>query len=149
MIKNIQTQPNRNGSSTTKVPETEVVARPKRRRFTAAYKLRILEEADRCTRPGEIGALLRREGLYSSSLTTWRRQRERSQLQDQPQAQEMAKLRRENRRLRQQLERAEAVIDVQKKLTELLGLTQNNAGSCLRPSRSCPSASAPSEPAGT
>ncbi len=129
MSKNTQTQPNRNGSSTTKVPETEVVARPKRRRFTTAYKLRILEEADRCTRPGEIGALLRGAGLYSSSLSTWRRQRERGQLQDQPQAQEMAKLRRENRRLRQQLERAEAVIDVQKKLTELLGLTQNNAGS--------------------
>ncbi len=127
MIKNTKTQPNRNGTSTTKVPETEVVARPRRRRFTAAYKLRILEEADRCTRPGETGALLRREGLYSSSLTTWRRQRERGQLQDQPLAQEMAKLRRENRRLRQQLERAEAVIDVQ--LTELLGLTQSDAGS--------------------
>ena len=107
MSKNTQTQPHRNGSSTTKVPETEVVAHSKRRRFTAAYKLRILEEADRCTRPGEIGALLRREGLYSSSLTTWRRQRERSHLRDQPQAQQMAKLRRENRRLRQQLERAE------------------------------------------
>ena len=129
MIKNTKTQPNRNGSSTTKVPETEVVARPRRRCFTAAYKLRILEEADRCTRPGETGALLRREGLYSSSLTTWRRQHERGQLQDQPLAREMAKLRRENRRLRQQLERAEAVIDVQKKLTELLGLTQTDAGS--------------------
>ncbi len=129
MSKNTNTQPNRNGLSTTKMPETEVVARPKRRRFTTAYKLRILEEADRCTRPGEIGALLRREGLYSSSLTTWRRQRERGQLQNQPLAQEMAQLRRENRRLRQQLERAEAVIDVQKKLTELLGLSQSDAGS--------------------
>jgi len=129
MSKNTQTQPNRNGSSTTKVPVTEVVARPQRRRFTTAYKLRILEEADRCTRPGEIGALLRREGLYSSSLTTWRRQRERGHLRDQLLGQEMAKLRRENRRLRQQLERAEAVIDVQKKLTELLGLSQSNAGS--------------------
>lgn len=128
MSKNTQTQPNRNGLSTTKMPETEVVARPKRRRFTTAYKLRILEEADRCTRPGEIGALLRREGLYSSSLTTWRRQRERGQFQNQPLAQEMAQLRRENRRLRQQLERAEAVIDVQKKLTELLGLSQSDAG---------------------
>ncbi len=121
MSKNTQTQPNRNGSSTTKVSETEVVARPQRRRFTVAYKLRILEEADRCTRPGEIGALLRREGLYSSSLTTWRRQRERGQIQDQPQAQEMAKLRRENRQLRQQLERAEAVIDVQKNSRSYLG----------------------------
>jgi len=129
MNKNTQTQPNHNGLSTTKVPETEVVARPKRRRFTTAYKLRILEEADRCTRPGEIGALLRREGLYSSSLTSWRRQRERGQLQNQPLAQEMAQLRRENRRLRQQLERAEAVIDVQKKLTELLGLSQSDAAS--------------------
>ena len=139
MNKNTQTQPNHNGLSTTKVPETEVVARPKRRRFTTAYKLRILEEADRCTRPGEIGALLRREGLYSSSLTSWRRQRERGQrergqrergqLQNQPLAQEMAQLRRENRRLRQQLERAEAVIDIQKKLTELLGLSQSDAAS--------------------
>ena len=134
MSKNTQTQPNRNGLSTTKMPETEVVARSKRRRFTTAYKLRILEEADRCTRPGEIGALLRREGLYSSSLTSWRRQRERGQrergqLQNQPLAQEMAQLRRENRRLRQQLERAEAVIDIQKKLTELLGLSQSDADS--------------------
>lgn len=129
MSKNTNTQPHRNGLSTTQRPDTEVVARPKRRRFTSAYKLRILEEADRCIRPGEIGALLRREGLYSSSLTTWRRQRERGQLQHQPLTQEMAQLRRENRRLRQQVERAEAVIDVQKKLTELLGLTQNDAGS--------------------
>ena len=57
-------------------PVTEVTPKAKRRRFSARYKLRVLEEADRCTRPGEIGALLRREGLYSSHLTTWRRQRE-------------------------------------------------------------------------
>ena len=68
----------RNG--TQPVAQTEVVARPKRRTFSAAYKRSILEEADRCSQPGEIGALLRREGLYSSNLTTWRRQRDRGEL---------------------------------------------------------------------
>ena len=58
------------------VPDPELVERPKRRRFSAEYKLRILREADGCTRPGEVGALLRREGLYTSHLTYWRRQRD-------------------------------------------------------------------------
>ena len=56
-------------------PDPEVVAKPKRRQFTAEYRLRILEEADRCTQPGEVGRLLRREGLYSSHLTAWRKAR--------------------------------------------------------------------------
>ena len=60
--------------------ETEVVAKARRRRFTAEYKRRILREADRCTHPGEIGALLRREGLYSSHVTTWRAARDRGEL---------------------------------------------------------------------
>ena len=60
----------------TQYPDPEVVPQAKRRRFSAEYKLRVLAEADSCTRPGEIGALLRREGLYSSHLTTWRRQRD-------------------------------------------------------------------------
>ena len=68
-------------NGTQPVAQTEVVARPKRRTFSAAYKLRILDEADRCTEPGAIGALLRREGLYSSNLTTWRRQRERGEVE--------------------------------------------------------------------
>ena len=63
-------------------PDPEVVAKPKRRQFTAEYRLRILEEADRCTQPGEVGRLLRREGLYSSHLTTWRRARRKGSLRE-------------------------------------------------------------------
>ena len=63
-------------TATPEVPDPEVAARPKRRQFTAEYKLRIVREADACSRPGEIGALLRREGLYSSLLTEWRRARD-------------------------------------------------------------------------
>ena len=113
------------------IPDPEVVLKPKRRQFTADYKRRILQEADACTQPGEIGALLRREGLYSSHLTTWRQQRQRGELQGlapakrgrkaDPQAREVARLQRENARLQAQVERAELIIDVQKKLSQLLG----------------------------
>jgi transposase-like protein len=120
--------------SETRVHDPEVVPQAKRRRFTAQYKLRILEEADRCTERGQIGELLRREGLYSSYLSKWREQRARGQLHglaskkrgrpaEAPAAAELARLRRENERLRVQLEQAEVIIDVQKKLAELLGLT--------------------------
>lgn len=127
-----QTHQNGKGS----VAQTEVVARPKRRSFSAAYKRSILEEADRCTRPGEIGALLRREGLYSSNLTTWRRQRERGELAGakrgrkpaSDQAKQLRELQRENARLRQKLEQAELVIEVQKKLSQLLGVTETKSG---------------------
>ena len=95
-------------------------ARPARRRFTAEYKLRILQAADRCAE-GELGALLRREGLYSSHLTTWRKQRETGQLaalapkkrgrQTDPQAEELARLQRENSKLQNRLDRAELIID--------------------------------------
>ena len=104
-------------------PPTEVLARPQRRRFSAAYKQRILDEADRCTRPGEIGALLRREGLYSSNLTTWPRQRAQETVPDKPgrtiadsanQTQHVRALERENARLKQQLKKAELIIEVQK-----------------------------------
>jgi transposase len=108
---------------------SEVIARPVRRRFTAGYKLRILQEADRCA-PGELGALLRREGLYSSNLSKWRRQRQAGQLAGlspnkrgrkvDAQAQELARLERENARLQAQLERAELIIEAQKKLLVLL-----------------------------
>lgn len=108
---------------------TEVVARPQRRRFSAEYKLRILQEADRCA-PGELGALLRREGLYSSNLSKWRRQRQAGQLASlrpkqrgrkvDARAQEVARLERENARLQAQLERAELIIEAQKKLLVLL-----------------------------
>ena len=101
------------------------VAPPRRRRYTAAYKLRLLREAEQCA-PGELGALLRREGLYSSHLTTWRRQQEAGQLaglapkrrgpQVDPQATELARLKRENERLQVKLQQAEAIISAQKKL---------------------------------
>jgi transposase-like protein len=117
-----------------RVPDPEVVPKAKRRQFTAKYKLRILEEVDRCTERGQIGELLRREGLYSSHLSKWRQQRARGQLQglaakkrgratQAPAATELARLRRENERLRAQLEQAEIIINVQKKLAKLLGLT--------------------------
>ena len=108
---------------------SEVIARPVRRRFTAEYKLRILQEADQCA-PGELGALLRREGLYSSNLSKWRWQRQAGQLAGlrpnqrgrkvDAQAQEVARLERENARLQAQLERAELIIEAQKKLLVLL-----------------------------
>jgi transposase-like protein len=115
-------------------PDPEVVANAKRRTFTAEYKLRILAEADAAAaQPGAIGALLRREGLYSSHLVTWRREREGGILKGltphkrgpkskrNPQEEEMQKLRRENQRLTEQLRKAEIVIDVQKKVGALLG----------------------------
>ena len=108
---------------------SEVIARPVRRRFTAEYKVRILQEADRCA-PGELGALLRREGLYSSNLSKWRRQRQAGQLAGlrpnkrgrkvDARAQEVTRLERENARLQVQLERAELIIEAQKKLLVLL-----------------------------
>jgi len=126
------TPPNRNGQLETEVPDSEVVPQAKRRHFSAQYKLRILTEVEQCTQPGEIGAILRREGLYSSHLTTWRKQRARGQLQGlspkkrgrkpDPQAAELARLQRENERLKARLEQAETVIEVQKKLSQLLGL---------------------------
>lgn len=123
-----------------RVPDPEVVPKAKRRQFTAEYKLRIVREADACTEPGQIGSLLRREGLYSSYLSTWRRQREEGQLQalsskkrgrkgQDPSAEELAQLQRENERLRARLEQAEIIIDVQKKLSKLLGLTMDKTES--------------------
>ena len=104
------------------MPNTEVVAKAKRRRFTAAEKLRVLLEAEACRGSGEIGALLRREGLYSSYLTTWHRQQELGELEGlspqkrgpkpDPQAVELAKLRRENERLQARLRQAELIMDV-------------------------------------
>jgi len=117
------------------VPDPEVSARPKRRRFTAAYKARIVEEASRCTAPGEIGALLRREGLYSSTLSNWRELSRRGMLKEladdkrgrkptkNPLADEVARLERENRRLQRRLEQAETIIEIQKKVSSILGIT--------------------------
>lgn len=114
-------------------PDPEVVAQAKRRGFTAEYKQRILAEADQAKGTGGIGALLRREGLYSSLLATWRRERAAGVLQAltpqkrgpkskrDPRQEETSKLRRENERLTEQLRKAEIVIEVQKKVAALLG----------------------------
>ena len=115
-------------------PDPEVVANARRRTFTAEYKLRILAEADAAaTHPGAIGALQRREGLYSSHLVTWRRERQAGVLKGltprqrgpkskrNPQEEEMQRLRRENQRLTEELRKAAIVIDVQKKVGALLG----------------------------
>jgi transposase-like protein len=120
------------GQLKTSRSDPEVVPPVQHRRFSAAYKQRILAEADRCTQPGEVGALLRREGLYSSHLTRWRQQlqaEQRDRLQPRkrgrkadPQASEMARLQRENERLKTQLDRAELIIEAQKKLCQLLNL---------------------------
>ena len=113
-------------------PDPEVPERARRRRFTAEYKLRILREADACKRDGDLGALLRREGLYSSHLTTWRRQRDETAKaglkarKRGPKAKavdpRVKRLERENARLRRRLEEAETIIDFQKKLSKLLGI---------------------------
>ena len=117
--------------------DPEVKAKPERRQFTAEYKRRILEEADACAEPGQIGALLRREGLYSSNLINWRRQRSEGSLKGlspkkrgpkpDPLANENAALRRRIERLEAELKRAETIIEVQKKLSALLGLTDQSS----------------------
>ena len=125
-------------------PDPQVVPKAERRRFSAEYKQRILAEADACRERGQIGALLRREGLYSSHLDKWRKQRQRGVLQGltpqkrgpkpDPQAAEIAQLRRENEQLRTRLQRAEHIIEVQKKLAELLGMLPPESPSSAEPS---------------
>lgn len=119
----------------------EVLERAMRRRFSAEYKLRILKLADSCTEPGSLGALLRREGLYASNLKTWRRQRDegtlealspkkrgRKAIERNPLALEVERLRRENEKLSNRLKQAELIIDVQKKVSQMLGITLESAG---------------------
>ena len=115
-IKNVQKDP-------------EVVEKVSRRRFTDQYKRKIALEAERCKQPGEIGALLRREGLYSSVLARWRRQLNRESSMSSPKkhrakksssAKEMEDLKRENERLKKKLRQAELIIDVQKKVSEMM-----------------------------
>jgi transposase len=116
-------------------PSPEVLEKPVRRRFTVEYKTQILAEADACTELGMLGELLRREGLYSSHLTTWRRQRDEGALAGltpkrrgrkakpkNPLADEVARLQWENERLREKLRQAELIIDVQKKVSEMLNI---------------------------
>jgi transposase-like protein len=121
-----------NGKSEEEGTQTEVVVKAKRRQHAAEYKLRILREVDQCKGKGEVGALLRREGLYSSLVSKWREQRERGGLTGLSEhrrgpkvdanAVELARLQRENQRLQAKLERAELIIDVQKKVARLLGV---------------------------
>jgi transposase-like protein len=122
------------------LPDPEVAEKAKRRSFTSEYKQRILEKVAKCTEPGQVGELLRREGLYSSHLTTWRRQRQTGGLaglsakqrgpKKDESAAELARLQRENERLRRQLEQAELIIAAQKKLAQALeALTDSNDSS--------------------
>ena len=126
-----QTDPNRILSR----PDPEVPAKATRRRFSARYKLRILEQADGCE-SGEVGALLRREGLYWSNLQTWRRQREHGTLQAltprkrgrkakpvNPLDRQLRQVQAENRKLKRKLEKAEIMLDIQKKVSHLLGIS--------------------------
>jgi len=128
------------GHAASPAPDPEVLETPTRRQYPAEYKLRILKEADACTEPGEVGALLRREGLYSSLLSTWRRQREEGSLgalspskrgpkakAPNPLSRRVEELERENRALGARLKQAQTVIEVQKKLSEILGLPATGA----------------------
>ena len=120
--------------------DPEVLAKPKRRRFTAKYKLSIVAEADACTTPGSLGALLRREGLYSSQVTKWRRllaagalsalvSRKRGPQKQpaNPLQKDVKRLERENRALTRKLEKAELVIDFQKKFAAMLAAVEEES----------------------
>jgi transposase len=122
-----------NGAKT--LEEVEVAAKGERRRFTAEYKVKVLREADQCKRPGDIGALLRREGLYWSNLSNWRKQRERGELaglrgrkrgpekkEKNPLAERVRELERDNARLKRRAERAEGIVELQKKISQILGI---------------------------
>jgi transposase len=117
------------------VPEVEVAEKASRRKFSAEHKRKILKEADACTRTGEIGALLRREGLYSSHLAVWRAARQRGEIAGlapkkrgpkvapaDPRDRKIVELERETRRLKARLERAEALVDLQKKVSVIMGI---------------------------
>ena len=124
--------PEQNGKSEEEGTKTEVVVKAKRRQHPAEYKLRILHEIDECQGKGEVGALLRREGLYSSLVSKWREQREHGSLTElsghrrgpkvDANAVEVARLPGENKRLQEKRERAEIMIDVPKKVARLLGV---------------------------
>lgn len=116
------------------IPNPEVPAHPRRRRFSAAYKARVVAAAEGCRGPGEIGALLRREGLYSSQLSTWRQQYRAGALEalrddkrgrkptKHPLEDENERLRKHNERLQRRLEQAETIIEIQKKVAAMLGI---------------------------
>jgi transposase-like protein len=118
-------------------PDPQVTAKPTRRRFTSEFKLQVLREADQCG-PGELGALLRRHGLYSSHLSVWRRERDlgarerlskkrgRKAAERNPLSPRIAQLERENRRLQARLKKAELILEIQKKAAALLGIPLNH-----------------------
>ena len=116
-------------------PDPEVPAKARRRRFSAEYRLRIVKQADGCRKPGELGALLRREGLYASHVTTWRRQREQGALVGMRARRRgpvsrsidprVKQLEAENARLQRKLQRADTIITLQKKVAEILGIPLN------------------------
>ena len=119
-------------------PNPEVLEKPKRRKFSAQYKLHMLQKAAACTRLGEVGALLRQEGLHSSHLSEWRRAQREGALgalskkrgrkpQRDGSAREIERLQKENRRLQDKLRQAEAIIDIQKKISEILGVPPRTA----------------------
>lgn len=128
----VPTSLNQPQPGTNKAPDPEVSDRARRRQFTASDKLRILQELDQCAETGQVGAVLRREGLYSSHLTKWRKERQAGLLQVlspkkrgqkgvDPLARENEQLRRENEELKRQLEQAETIIEFQKKVADLFG----------------------------
>jgi transposase len=130
------TQPATNHPS---IPDPEVPEKAIRRKYPGEYKLRIIQEAETCTLPGQLGAFLRREGLYSSHLTTWRRQKEQGildalapkrrgpkTLNRNPLALKVAQLDQENQRLKRKLQQAETIIEVQKKISEILQIPIQN-----------------------
>lgn len=121
-------------------PDPEVPAKPRRRIYTAEYKRRLLDELDGC-KPGEQGAILRREGVYSSHLANWRRQRKHGELgitastgrpPKDPLRVDVERLERENERLREKLRKADLIIEVQKKIALLLDLHQPSKGEMPR-----------------
>lgn len=120
-----------------KRPNPEVMEIKPRRRFTAKYKLSVLAEVDTCTKPGDLGILLRREGLYSSNIRTWQRQfqagalkgltprmRGRKKHEVNPLAKRVAELERDNTKLAKKLKQTETIIEIQKKISEILGISQ-------------------------
>ena len=132
------------GAPGRRAPDPEVAAKPTRRQFSAEYRLRILEEADRCTRPGEIGRLLRREGLYSSHLSAWRKKARRNgslkalrpkkrgakPAEPNPLSGKVRQLEAKVARLEKELATAHTILDVQEKVAGLLGLNLNDGKNC-------------------
>jgi transposase-like protein len=127
-------KPQLNGHHQNDLPDPQVLASAKRRQYSSSYKLRIIAEADACNKSGEISALLRREGLYSSNLSGWRKQKQKGLLsqgkvpkrgrkEKDLRDKEIEKLRAENEKLKVKLSHAETIIDVQKKLSQAFGLS--------------------------